>query len=191
MIERNIRTRLTASLFGLLVFGTSPAVFADSGFYLGGSVGNATVSAEIPDPGFGNDINFDESDFAWKAYGGFVFDLPVIELAVEAGYFDLGSPSTDVAGETAEIDISGLSAFGVAGLDIGPVGVFLKYGLVSWDADLRIENLRGSEDGTAPAYGAGLRFMLGSAEIRGEYEVLDVDDTDDVYMLSAGLVWRF
>ena len=45
--------------------------------------------------------------------------------------------------------------------------------------------------GSDPAYGVGLRFTLGSIEIRGEYEVFDIEDADDVYMASAGLVWRF
>ena len=191
MIESTTRTKLIASLFALAAVTVSPAAFADSGFYLGGSVGNATVSAAIPDPGFGNDIDFDESDFAWKAFGGFKFDLPIIDLGVQAGYFDLGGPSVDVAGETAGISIAGWEAFGLAGIDIGPLGVFVKAGMVSWDADLRIADLRGTEDGSDPAYGAGLRFSLGSVEIRGEYELLDISEADDVYMLSAGLVWTF
>ena len=48
-----------------------------------------------------------------------------------------------------------------------------------------------SDSGSDPAYGAGLRFSLGSMEIRGEYELFDIDGSDDVYLLSAGLVWTF
>ena len=169
----------------------SPAAHADSGPFIGASIGNATVSADIPDPGFGNDINFDEDDFAWKVYGGFAFDLPLIDLGVELGYFDLGAPSANVLDESFEIDVSGYAAFALAGVNLGPVGVFLKGGYASWDADLAFAGLRGSEDGSDPAYGVGLRFTLGSLEIRGEYEVIDIDDVDDVYMASAGLVWRF
>jgi len=191
MLNSKTCTNLIAALLGLSAISLSSVASADSGFYLGGSVGNSSVSAEIPDPGLGNDINFDDGDFAWKAFGGFVFDLPLIQLGVEAGYFDLGGPSENVLTEKAEIAISGWEAFGVAGIDLGPVGVFLKYGMVSWDADLNLGDLKGTEDGSDPAYGAGLRFMLGSLEIRGEYEVLDISDADDVSMLSAGVVWRF
>jgi outer membrane immunogenic protein len=191
MSKFTTRSNLTAALLTSAVLGLSPAAFADSGFYLGGNVGNATVSADVPDPGIGSDINFDENEFAWKAYGGFAFDLLVIDLGIEAGYFDLGESSVDVLTETASIGVSGWEAFGLAGVDLGPVGVFVKYGMVSWEADLRVADLSDTVDGSDPAYGAGLRFTLGSVEIRGEYEVMDIEDADDVYMASVGLVWRF
>lgn len=142
------------------------------------------------DPGFA-DINFDDSDFAWKVHGGFAFDLPLIDLGVELAYFDLGSPTMDVLDESLGIDVTALAAYGLAGINIGPVGVFLKAGYAQWDAKLSLADLSASEDGSDPAYGAGLRFTLGSVEIRGEYEVIDVEDVNDVYMASVGLVWRF
>ena len=191
MFNSKTRTSLIASLLGLAILSLSSASFADSGPFLGGSVGAATVSAAVPDPGFGNDINFDEDDFAWKIYGGYAFDLPLIDFGVELGYFDLGSPSVDVLGDKVGISVSGYSAFALAGVNLGPVGLFLKGGIASWDADLFVANLRGSESGSDPAYGLGLRFTLGSIEIRGEYEIFDIADADDVYMASAGLVWRF
>ena len=181
------RTNLFASLLGLAIIAFSPAAVAESGPFIGASVGNATVSAELVDPGFG-DINFDEDDFAWKVYGGYAFDLPLIDLGVELGYFDLGSPSID---SDLSIAVSGYSAFALAGVNLGPVGLFVKGGIASWDADLAIADLRGSEDGSDPAYGVGLRFTLGSVEIRGEYEAFDIDDTDGVYMATVGLAWRF
>ncbi len=191
MFNSKTRTTLIASLLGLGVLSLSPSAFADSGPFIGASVGNAAVSAELADPGIGSDINFDEDDFAWKVYGGYAFDLAVIDFGLELGYFDLGSPSADVLGENVGIAVSGFSAFALAGVNLGPVGLFIKGGLASWDADLVIADLRASEDGSDPAYGAGLRFTVGSVEIRGEYEVFDIDDADDVYMGTLGLAWRF
>jgi hypothetical protein len=70
--------------------------------------------------------------------------------------------------------------------------VFVKAGMASWDADLALDGISlGSDDGSDPAYGAGLRFMLGSLELRAEYEMIDIEDIDDVYMASAGFAWRF
>jgi hypothetical protein len=191
MIDLKTTAKLFGRLFAVAALAASPAVVADSGPFIGASIGNATVSADIPDPGFGNDINFDEDDFAWKVYGGFAFDLPLIDLGVELGYFNLGSPSFDSGAGDLSIDVSGYSAFGLAGVSLGPVGLFLKGGYASWDADIQLDNLKGSQDGSDPAYGLGLRFTLGSLEVRGEYEVIDVDDVDDVYMASLGLAWRF
>lgn len=191
MIELKTPAKLIGSLLAVAALAASPAAVADSGPFIGASVGNATVSADIADPGFGNDINFDEDDFAWKVYGGFAFDLPLVDLGVELGYFNLGSPSFDTGIGDISLDVSGYSAFALAGLNLGPVGVFLKGGYASWDADIQIADLKGSDDGSDPAYGLGLRFTLGSLEVRGEYEIFDIDSADDVYMASLGVAWRF
>jgi hypothetical protein len=173
---------------GLLPF----AAQADSGFYLGGNLGSATINAEIPDENLGEVFEFDEDDFAWKAYGGYNFDLPVINLGVEGGYVDLGSPSGDLLGSSVGLDVTGWDVFALAGFDLGPVGVFAKAGIIAWDADAVIDGIQGEgDDGSDPAYGIGARFNLGSLEIRGEYEYFDIESTEDVYMLSAGLVFHF
>jgi outer membrane immunogenic protein len=169
---------------------------AQSGPYIGGSVGSVTVAVDIPDEDLGEVFEFDESDFAWKAFGGYNFDLGVVDLAIEGGYVDLGAPSADLLGSEVELDINGWDVFGVLGVDIGPVGVFAKAGMVSWDASASIDGFdAGSDDGSDPAYGIGARFALGNLEIRGEYEMIDIDpedaDSEDVYMLSAGLVFNF
>jgi len=169
---------------------------ADSGFYLGGSVGTAGTELQFEDG-----VEFDEDDFAWKAFGGFNFDLPVIDLAIEGGYVNLGSPGGNVnvpgAGTAdVDLDLDALSGFGLLGVDLGPIGLFAKAGLVSWDAESTIEGL-GSDDesGTDPAYGVGARFSIGSIELRAEYEVFDIDvdgvDSTDLSMVSAGFVWTF
>ena len=47
-----------------------------------------------------------------------------------------------------------------------------------------------SEDGTDLGYGLGAAFELGPLEVRGEYELYDLDDAD-LSMLSLGLLYRF
>ena len=183
----------TLILAGLLL---PAAASADSGFYLGGSVGTAGTELQFEDG-----VEFDEDDFAWKGFAGFNFDLPVIDLAVEGGYVNFGSPGGTVnvpgAGSAdVDLDVDALSGFGLLGVDLGPIGVFAKAGVISWDAQSTIEGF-GSDDesGTDPAYGVGARFSLGSVEIRVEYEAFDLDvdgiDSTDLSMVSAGLVWTF
>ena len=158
-----------------------PSAFADGGFYVGGSLGKAAFDIEE----FGSDAT------AWKGFGGFLFDLPVIDLAVELSYVDFGSQSDSFMGESADLDVTGISAFGVAGIDFGPMTAFAKYGVVDWDAKINLSGISGSDSGNDPAYGVGVSFHLSSVEIRGEYEKFDVQDTDDVNMISVGVVWRF
>jgi hypothetical protein len=167
----------------------SPESKADSGFYLGGSVGQAGV--EIEDTSGIQPLTFDEEDFAWKAFGGYNFDLPVINLAIEGGYVNLGSPSGDLLGLATQIDVDGIDVFGVLGINLGPLGVFAKYGMVSWDAEITIDGLSEAEDGSDPAYGIGAKIAIGSIDLRAEYELFDIEDAEDVSMISVGLVWTF
>lgn len=168
------------------------AAVADSGFYAGGSLGSATISADVPDEDLGEVFQFDENDFAWKAFAGYKFDLPVIDLGIEGGYVDLGEPSGQLVGVPVSLGVTGWDVFGLASIDLGPVGVFAKAGLITWDAEAFVDGLQGgTDDGSDPAYGIGLKFNLGSLELRGEYEYFDLESTDDVYLLSAGLVFHF
>ncbi len=68
-------------------------------------------------------------------------------------------------------------------------------GSVTIQADVPDQNLTDvlqfDENDFAWKVFAGYNFNLGSLEIRGEYEYLDIDSTDDVYMLSAGIVLYF
>jgi hypothetical protein len=162
---------------------------ADSGFFIGGSVGNAGYEIDVSDPN--NPVTFDEDDFAWKAFLGYNFDLTLLNLAVEGGYVDLGGPSATLLGSDFAVDADGLDAFVVLGVDLGPVGVFAKAGAISWDAEVTVDGIDASDDGTDPAYGIGAKIGLGSFALRVEYELFDIEDTEDVSMISAGLVWTF
>lgn len=187
---KGLRRGLAASALAAALLLSSPAM-ADSGFYLGGSIGNTALEVNFDD-GQGGFIPFDESDFSWKLYGGYNFDLPVINLGVEGGYRSLGGPSATFASETFGIDITAWDVFGVAGFNLGPVVVFGKLGMVSWDAELTVGGFDvGSEDDQDTAYGVGASFNLGSFQLRAEYEMFDVSDVEDLYMLSAGFVYTF
>lgn len=173
---------------GLLISGSA---LADSGPYFGGSIGNTSLEANISDPDIG-DFTFDENDFSWKLFGGYTFDLGAIDLGIEAGYVDLGGPSVTFLTEEFGLDVTAWDAFAVAGFDLGPIGLFAKLGMISWDAELSFAGFDvGSEDGTDTAYGVGAAFNLGSFQIRAEYEVFDISDVEDLTMLSAGFVFTF
>ncbi|MBE9561090.1 MAG: outer membrane beta-barrel protein, partial [Proteobacteria bacterium] len=95
---------------------------ADSGFYIGAGVGDASVK----------DGDFDASDSAYKIFGGYnIGFIPLVDFAVEASYVDFGNPSTSAG----NVEVTGLNAFGLAGLSFGPFGIFAKAGAISWNAD--------------------------------------------------------
>ena len=162
---------------------------ADTGFYAGGSVGQAAIEMDVVDQV--QTFAFDQDDFAWHVYGGFNFGLILMDVAVEAGYVDLGGPSMDVLGSQLAVDTTGIDAFGVLGFDIGPIGVFAKAGMISWDAEASIDGFTSTDDGTDPAYGIGAKFGLDALSIRAEYELYDIEGAEDVSMISVGLVFSF
>jgi hypothetical protein len=154
------------------------AAGADSGFYLGVGAGDATVK----------DSDFDESDTAYKVFGGYNFGvIPLVDLAVEASYAHFGNPSAGAV----NAEVTGLNAFGLAGLSFGPFGIFAKAGVINWGADTSDGTVTNSESGTDSAYGVGARFAIGSFAVRAEYEYYDLDADLEVGMASISGVYTF
>jgi outer membrane immunogenic protein len=188
LAKRRLPLSVTAALLASFV-ALAPAE-SQAGGYIGGSVGQAYIEVDAGTPTVPQ--TFDESDFGFKALVGYEFSLPAITLGVEVDYVDFGAPAGDVAGTQFAVEADGIAAFGTAGFDLGPLGIYGKYGLISWDAAFSVDGFdAGSDDGTDAAYGVGVKFGLGSLEVRGEYEIYDIEDSEDVAMLSVGLVWRF
>jgi hypothetical protein len=158
-----------------------PALAADNGFYLGLAVGQANI--EVEDVTFSGE-DFDADDTGYKLIAGF---RPLDWLGLEASYVNFGEPDDTLAGTTVEVEGDGISAFAVGFLPAGPVDLFAKVGLLSWDS--RIVGF--NEDGTDLAYGAGVQFRLLSLGVRAEYEIFDVDDVDDLNMISIGVTYTF
>lgn len=184
------RTLFPLVLSGALA-GLAPEAAAETGLYVGGGIGNSTLQIDVADPTFEDVARIDENDFAWKVFGGFNFDVPFIDLGVEVGYMDLGEATTDALGSAIGVEATGITAYGVAAIDPGPLSLFAKAGVVNWDATVFGPDFSFDEDGTDPAVGVGAAVGLGPVQVRGEFEYFDVDDLDDTYLFSASVIWRF
>jgi hypothetical protein len=183
-----MQKHIAASLAAALALASLPAVAADNGVYLGGSLGQSGVSFDEAVDGI--DADFDANGLGWKLIAGWRF---LDWLSVEANYLDLGSPDDTVQGDKIETDVSGFSLSAVGFLPVGPVDLFARVGGVNWSADVTAPDLdiRGSEDGTDLTYGVGAQFRVWSLSVRGEYEIFDVDGADTVDMFSVGVTWTF
>jgi len=191
----NRATRLAHGvMLGVLALGFAATAHAgaESGFYIGGGVGNASVEATDANPLGGANLNFDESDAGYKLFAGFNFGvLPLINLAVEGGYVDFGAPQGTIAGQNLSHEVDGFNAFGLGGVNLGPLMLFAKAGLISWDADSVVGATTTTDSGTDAAYGAGLQFQLLSIGVRAEYERYEVSDLDSLDLLSASVTYTF
>ena len=188
---RNLSALVCSAI--LLAFPFASANAVQDGWFVGGSIGWGFIESDIADPDLPNVESFDESDFAWKVYGGYNWVFArTFGFGIEGGYVNFGSPSDDVASVLpVKIEPTALDLFATLGFDLGPIGIFGKLGYAWWDVDLDVGGEGFSDDGNDPVYGIGARFNLFSLEIRGEYEYFDIDDVDDVSLWSLGVVWRF
>jgi len=130
----NLRGPWSAAAALLVSFIVFAPAESEAGGYIGGSIGQSYIELDAGTPAV--PANFDEEDFGWKLMAGYNFDFAVITLGVEVDYVDFGAPSGDVLGSQIEVDANGFAGFGTAGFDLGPVGVFAKLGVISWDASL-------------------------------------------------------
>jgi len=184
------------SLMVVLVAATVPASAIENGFYIGGSIGGSSLEVRDFDDELG-DLRFSEGDTAYKLFGGIRF---LKFLAVEAGYVDLGDPK-DIVGLVegdpfeVQIGVKGWDAFAIGLLPLGPVDLFAKVGVVSWDADIRavLDDVvdSDSDNGTDAAYGLGVALRLGKLALRAEGEQFNIADADDVYLFSVGATFTF
>ncbi len=169
-----------------------PASAADNGFYLGASIGGSSIDVSDFDEELG-DLNFSDGDAAYKLFAGYRL---MSFFGVEGGYVDLGRPSDTVGDDiNVKIGVDGWDAFAVGFLPIGPVDVFAKLGLISWDADIgaAFEDIveHDSDDGTDVVWGLGVALRLGSFAVRAEAERFEIGDADKVYMFSVGGTFTF
>jgi hypothetical protein len=175
-----------AILFAVALFALPvlPAVAADNGFYLGASVGQANLKIDdLTDNTFADD-DFDGDDLAYKLIAGM---RPLDWLGLEAAYVNFGEPEDTVLGQKVQADGDGITAFAVGFLPTGPVDLYAKLGIISWDSKI---GAAFDDDGTDLAYGVGAQFRVLGLSIRAEYEKFDISDVD-LDMISVGLTYTF
>jgi hypothetical protein len=169
----------------LLALPVLPAAAADNGFYLGLGVGQANLKIDdLTDNVIAND-DFDGDDLSYKFIAGI---RPLDWFGVEASYVNFGKPEDTVAGQKLKAEGDGISAFAVGFLATGPVDLFAKVGLISWDS--KIGSGAFDDDGSDLAYGVGAQFRLLSLSVRAEYEKFDISDVD-LDMISVGVTYTF
>jgi outer membrane protein OmpA-like peptidoglycan-associated protein len=192
------------------VFAMSSASGAEEGLFLGIGAGQSTMEAES-DNNVGPTLKLDESDNAYKFYGGYNFTN---WFGIEGGYIELGNANQSqtfspvVTGNPerveAEVSANGWQGFGVLYLPLGNFDLFAKVGGIAANIDVETK-LRfpgpvppagttsndSSEGNGMMAYGAGAMYNFGHWAIRAEYEAYDVDKLDDLYAVTGSLQYTF
>ncbi len=194
----------------VLLFFAGTASAAEEGFFIGAGAGQSTMKAES-DNNLGPKIKVDESDTAYKGYGGFNFTN---WFGIEGGYIELGNQSQSrnfpvvVTGDPdkveGEVSANGWEGFGVLYLPLGNFDLFAKVGGIAANIDVETkvhfpgpvppagtQHDSSSEGNGMMAYGAGAMYNFGHWAIRAEYEAYDVDKLDDLYAVTGSLQYTF
>jgi len=214
-MKRVAKTVGTLGLVGCTVMNIPFALADDSGWYIGGNIGqsrakidDARITAQmLVAPTTAASIIDDNRDTGYKLFGGYRYNKNV---AVEAGYFDLGqfgfTAATVPAGTlTGKIKLKGLNLDAVGTLPL--TEKFSALGRLG----LNYAQTRDSFIGTGAAtvlnpnpsknqinykLGAGLQYdftpSLGMRVEAERYRINDaVGNRGDIDMYSLGLVYRF
>jgi hypothetical protein len=179
-----MRHKLIAlALASAAVCAAAPGYAADSGFYIGGGLGSATTKGDVPNG------SFDESDTAWKVYGGYRLGgyIPLLDFAGEITYRDFGKPQRNAV----EFKGTGFDASLLGIVTLGPVDLFARVGGGSYDIKRTINGNENSNTSSSVLYGVGAGFRLFNFNIRAEWERVEPDNVNHIDMYTINAYYRF
>jgi opacity protein-like surface antigen len=185
------------------VLAVEPAfAFYNPGLYLGASVGQSWVEADVDalgSPEFGSP-QFRRYDTGYKVMLG-VRPLPFLGAEVE--YIDLGDAHGGIDNTPLDVRMRGGAAYGVLYLPvpIPTVDIFGKVGASRFQSVIEGgqsfncvfscgPSFRETSDTTGLALGAGVQFKLGPVAIRTEYEHFNAAGGSPS-LASVGATWTF
>lgn len=181
-------TAIRAFLFAAGCAASAGALAQDAGWYLGGSLGQATFTEWCVDAP--TVLSCDDKTSAWKLLGGYRFNR---NFAVEATYIDWGEVDGTVRTASGDLRVSaeqtsmGLGA--VLSFDLAPqFAIFGKAGFLMTEQRLPASSAP-SRDETELHYGLGARFSFTpNWAARAEWEKTEKLKVD---MISIGVEYRF
>ena len=163
-----MKTTLRIALSAALLWGTA----SQAEVFLGAGIGQS----DIDDSARGVSLN--ESDSAWKLYGGM---MATENFGFEAGWTDLGDASSGVVDtETEAFYVAGVAAFPI----VENFSIYGKLGIALWDQDINTV----SYDGEDLMYGIGAKYkFMDQFHAILEWEQYDADLQTSVITVGAGL----
>lgn len=179
-----------AAILALIpTFFLSPAIAqADSGLYVAGSIGSATL-----DEDFGG-FNVNDDVEAYRLLAGWQFGD---SFGIEGGYQNFGdfTETIDLGGVTARTNLTadGWTLGGTLGLPLNEqFSLFGRAGVFMWDADVEVDGIRAAvEDDSNPYYGGGAKFEISpNFTLLGDWTRYELDDVDSD-VISIGFQYRF
>ena len=197
-------TVLIVALFAVACMASTP-LLAEG--YVGLSYGesSADMNQSDIDDGSLSDFTSDDTDNAWKVFGGWHMKWVGVEAAwQDLGKFAIGAES-DGSGNIYEsgpvrrtLKARGLSAELLGRIPLGKViAIFGKVGALWWDSEMLttggIVRVNQDQSGLDLMYGAGVDIIIKKISLRLEYERFDKVSSADTSIDSAsvGVMFNF
>jgi OOP family OmpA-OmpF porin len=180
--------KLMMAVLVLAVAGSFARADEKKGLFIGAGVGYANQELSI------STGNFQDNSTAWK---GFVGYRAMKFFGVEAAYVDFGKASDTIdsgsGSQNFDLKTTGETLELVGTIPLGSyLEIYGKGGYLWWSAKLSDSDNSGSTTGSDWVYGAGAKVIIAKKfGIRLEYEKYDIQDTKSVYLVTAGVEWRF
>ena len=199
--------RYTVVIVALFVVACMASTPLRAGGYVGLSYGesSADMNQNDIDDGSLSDFTSDDTDNAWKAFGGWHMKW----VGVEAAWQDLGEfaisadsdgsgPVYDAGPVSRTLEARGLSAELLGRIPLGKViAIFGKVGALWWDSEMLtsggIVRVTQDQTGLDLMYGAGVDIIIKKISLRLEYERFDKVSSADtsIDFASVGAMFNF
>ena len=178
--------------FIILLMTLYSATAALAGPYIGLGIGSASYKADLTSLGGGN---IDDNGTGTKLYGGYGFNK---YFAAEAAIYNFAEASVGAIetspGEFASgsVSMKGVGAYAVGMYPVSKkVNLMAKLGVLSWDADLQVNNTTATNDGTDVAYALAASYgFTKELLVTAEWESFD-SDNPELSMFSLGFRFNF
>src|SRR5688572_13456693 len=181
------RNWIAVAFFALAGAGQAVAQEEEQqGFYAGGGVGDFSTEIDELD---GDDINFDESDTAYKLFLGYRFNQ---FFGAQLDYLDLGRSDSAVGLQNLEVETGGLAARIEGTLPLAFFELFATAGMIFSDVEASLGGTEFfDESDSDPVYSVGFGFELAERVVlRLEYEIIDIESYDDAEAIWFTAAWR-
>jgi hypothetical protein len=181
----NALIRIVVLGFTFLLLLAGPARAADSGFYLGAGAGQSQWK-DNPSQTGGQEVS--ESSTSYRGFAGYrIGVIPLLDLAGEIGYADLGKAEGTVGGTSTQYKAQGADASLLVILPITFFDFYGRLGAMSVKLDKTFNGTTTSSSGTSGMYGLGVGFRFWKIGVRAEYDRIDIKDVKslDLGMVSA------
>ncbi len=159
------------------------------GFYVGAGIGGSEAKDFCSDVRSLGVTSCDEKDRTWKASAGYRFHP---NIALEAGYVDLGKFSAGIGGTTVRIDAKAFELLAVGMIPIWQsFSIYGKAGVARWDIDGTVTGttFRASDKGTDFTFGVGAQYDF-TANLAARVEWQRYADLE-VDTLGVALLYMF